>query len=785
MEHKLISGGEQYLPFARSRIKAMRATGLEHAVQQFEVEGVKIRVRIVGEQEYIHIEGGEELFALDSGVVDIKAYTGPLRNYPGTLHETANVAAYNAPFVPYAGSTRWRKRTGDDGQISGHVAVSGAKFRGKVPYDGANAECVTGKYYEDTTEDPPVWKVDKDDDIVSDKKATMFGCPASIFTGRCRLYVQSLYGRPIYVPTEKDHGRPTTIEIGFPARYTTNAEAPPSLWLRPYRHDKNDLEEDTTEIAVTTSSGVYLDKATGEHWLMTIYGTAIHCYKLIPDVRIAGLKKYLKASNTTLDEIDKEHLEAYILATSLPSHKHFKHFYHSARTADGSSAILYSTAYGWHWNWSGTEAVIVTTRDVYHGSTLSGNPIYKQNSSQFSMSAQFDAEGPIGFDVSTVQDDMSWMLSRRFWLVVAPFWGIGGQKKLPPHTFTYEFVFSSVVFYAYYERDVLRTCSVSLEMGTTSETVIGSSAEMMSGDMWSGHQCVTRGDTLGWVEDLGTGSYLRVQFNIAGQETPWLYGGISRTFQRQEVANKQTGPWSVVSYTTPATDGIIDGVFYQGIHTPTHVRAWQSTQTYMSGTWDWIRATGIRTDYGTGVAIIPFDDAQAVYLKYTVYNEKSQTRWVDHITSIGMQTTYWGRTYVRELNIYGDGTTWGPTIYGPETVREFENGTYGSGGGWGGVPFITGVNRVSESGVSEYQFTLDSEVDRLYCNTGWYDVTINLDAVPSMFAVDMDYTNTAWGLKSGVAQTGQVLIVQPVDGLPDGISGAPAGLVHPTIVGWA
>ena len=74
---------------------------------------------------------------------------------------------------------------------------------------------------------------------------------------------------------------------------------------------------------------------------------------------------------------------------------------------------------------------------------------------------------------------------------------------------------------------------------------------------------------------------------------------------------------------------------------------------------------------------------------------------------------------------------------------------------------------------------------KLYCNTGVYDVTINLDAVPSMFAVDMDYTNTAWGLKSGIAQTGPVLIVQPTDGLPNGISGAPAGLGLPTIVGWA
>lgn len=57
MEHKLIQGGEQYLPFARSRIKALRATGLRYASQQFEIDGVSIRVRIAGDQEFINITG--------------------------------------------------------------------------------------------------------------------------------------------------------------------------------------------------------------------------------------------------------------------------------------------------------------------------------------------------------------------------------------------------------------------------------------------------------------------------------------------------------------------------------------------------------------------------------------------------------------------------------------------------------------------------------------------------------------------------------------------------------
>lgn len=58
MEHKLIQGGEQFLPFARSRIKALRATGLQHASQQFEVDGISVKARIAGEHDYIRIQGG-------------------------------------------------------------------------------------------------------------------------------------------------------------------------------------------------------------------------------------------------------------------------------------------------------------------------------------------------------------------------------------------------------------------------------------------------------------------------------------------------------------------------------------------------------------------------------------------------------------------------------------------------------------------------------------------------------------------------------------------------------
>lgn len=66
MEHRLIQGGTEYLPFARSCVAKLKKLGMPYASQQYEVNGVSIKVRIEPGHEYIRIEGGTEIF---SGVV--------------------------------------------------------------------------------------------------------------------------------------------------------------------------------------------------------------------------------------------------------------------------------------------------------------------------------------------------------------------------------------------------------------------------------------------------------------------------------------------------------------------------------------------------------------------------------------------------------------------------------------------------------------------------------------------------------------------------------------------
>lgn len=58
MEHKIILGGEQYLPFARSRIKALRAAGMRYATQRFILSDAEVAVRLEGDLDYIYLSGG-------------------------------------------------------------------------------------------------------------------------------------------------------------------------------------------------------------------------------------------------------------------------------------------------------------------------------------------------------------------------------------------------------------------------------------------------------------------------------------------------------------------------------------------------------------------------------------------------------------------------------------------------------------------------------------------------------------------------------------------------------
>ena len=110
MEHRLIQGGEQYLPFARSCVAKLKGLGMPYASQQYEIDGVSIKVRIEPGHEYIRIDGGGLELRMDSGVVELFGgidVESPDSFAPRLLHEAGHAAAYNALFTG-VDSNRWR-----------------------------------------------------------------------------------------------------------------------------------------------------------------------------------------------------------------------------------------------------------------------------------------------------------------------------------------------------------------------------------------------------------------------------------------------------------------------------------------------------------------------------------------------------------------------------------------------------------------------------------------------------------------------------------------------------
>lgn len=84
MEHRLITGGEQYLPFARSCITKLKKLGLPYADQSYEIDGVSIKVRIEPGHEYIRIDGEPYKYQFFStGPTQISEVAGGWRYYKG------------------------------------------------------------------------------------------------------------------------------------------------------------------------------------------------------------------------------------------------------------------------------------------------------------------------------------------------------------------------------------------------------------------------------------------------------------------------------------------------------------------------------------------------------------------------------------------------------------------------------------------------------------------------------------------------------------------------------
>lgn len=278
--------------------------------------------------------------------------------------------------------------------------------KGVAPADGADAKSLRAN--------------DKGDnrDALYAKKVMMGRCPASIFTGRTRLWVQAMYGRHDALGLLQLAG---TLPSATPAISITQAN--PSLWI-------------------TTNSGIYYDAATANHYLINVFHDHVDIYPMAAEDCIEELRPFLL--DPTLPEADKERIETYILADSLPVQS-------KKQTVAIAATSSYSMGYGWHFNWDGDRCDIVLN-DIVAASGGGQENI----SAHYRLTFSKSVKGIWSVERSIVEGPTRWKSLRHVEPITEPLWEEGRSLKFGAHLGPLPH--GDAPFYAFYAKNELKVC---------------------------------------------------------------------------------------------------------------------------------------------------------------------------------------------------------------------------------------------------------------------------------------------------------------------------------------
>ncbi len=543
MRHRLVAPGCEWLvPFAETRIKVLLGLGTPYADQSFEVNGYTVRVQVTPGHEYIRIDGGSVTLKMDSGVVDI-INTGEIESpagyLPRNLIEAGQAVTYNAGFADSSSTPhQWRMKDAASGQISGDVTFSGGKkFSGKVPVNATTAASFAPKTAKDANEQ----LIYADDDgNVPIKKQMVTKCPASIFTGKCRMYVQAMYGRHTHLRETDGAGGLLSEGAPIPLQVALRASSlgTPSLDLSAYL-DKDDIDDNVTyqPVHLHCGCGVYLDPVKGTHWLIQTSTSAVAVYPLIGSAAAQSLRK--KLVDGTLSADDAEHLEAYILSTCQPYVK-------KAQVLSIPETPSYSMGYGWHWNWSGTTADIAYNIQEYIGFE-GGYDRWGMVSTHYRLNMGHAVAEDKTVTWSVTREIVSgpdhWAMMPIIWSIYEPMWTPIGPMLESTLNFYSAYREGNATYYVYYLRDALQKCTVSLvnQSGASRRelsTPTFASSTVPFGPM-EGQTC---GLLNGWGRDYyTTPSYFLGSFTCGSESVSGMYNSHTEKYTELRVDGKSAG----------------------------------------------------------------------------------------------------------------------------------------------------------------------------------------------------------------------------------------------------
>jgi hypothetical protein len=624
VEHKLILGGAQWLPFARSRIKALQQTGLPYASQKFVMpDGANVTVWIEPGQEYLRIDGSGGL-ALDSGVVAL-----PPSNVfgAGKLYRADGVSQYDANFTNASGSS-FTNPASDSGQLDGQLQG----LHGRILANGSDAKSFSPKLIPDpaggTT---PVPKPDDGD--LATKVFAVEACPSSVFAGRTRMYVQAMYGAWLH---------PTSNTTTVPPAVVSGNYSAPYLNMPNYKGgDKTDYPQ---PLALTTSNGVYFDPVQGQHWLIEPpnQNDIVNFYPLVSTKTAEALRKYLRAdSKLVLTPDDRTRLEAYILAEALPDRL-------NAQSVQLGTKMPYSPTnmgYGWHFNWSGTEAAFIknTTFDQGGGSTAMQATYYKL---RITVSSDATLNQPAKFAATmTVSGPTPWFCDPGYWAITEPSFNDQVQNKFLPSPSTY-FECSGVVFYAYYNKDTLVECTITVSnIAQTPDTLTNN--DYCSGTTLTG--CASVGFLDGFGQSTTNPQHWECTITAGGQAcgpspTTHIQSGTREIVHNKAGVQPASIPFNVqgsanekIGYPqSTATPFVYTTIYKSGNLSQANI-GWSFTFEEISTTFN-------ITHRGEIAACAPVFDAEAFFAHATWYSTEVHSGNARQLATVGFAFDNWYRT---------------------------------------------------------------------------------------------------------------------------------------------
>lgn len=682
MEHKLITGGEQFLPFARSRIKALQATGLAYASQQFVIDGVSIRVRIEPGQEYIRIEGGQALLQMDSGVIDVGMVneSDPARFDAGYLVKSTAVGVYDTSFTESAKAPWWvNPAIGSKGQVSGEIACA-AEIKGKIRKDGVAKSFSPALKLQGT---PPAPAPDPADANLAAKKRAVEYCPPSMFTGRARLYAQAMFGQYLYAPKNEiqSNDPPLLEEISPPS-----LSIPRKGRMLPTRPGDPSLP---AYVSMGVSAGVFFDPQSGKHWLMCPANGSVTVYPLVSSQAGESLRAWLKGvKRAKVSNEDATNIEAYILSACRPKADH------PVIVALSTAISNSSMGYGWHWNWSGTQADMVVNKQV--------DSQMESIHYRLTMQSVFDVETKEtswSASIAIVSGPTPWVADRSVCCITEPSWQNrqaldGGvpvywSEKTP--ALGLAMFECQAPIYAFYKKDELQVATIHVTRTQAIQPSVNFSKNYaifthpeIPGDLSYTVQHITFADQDGYLKhSFGIPQHWQYTLSCGGK-TVTLPVGKSEVSSNSTISDKvraasltPSGGWSMSGpYVEPYPYGDPDPD--TGLYASVSLYGYVGNPRYWS--WSFNTRTWSQTTSSSGniAAVIPFYDSEAIYLSQNIVEttlKTSRTKTPEGATFEQAKLWQWG-TDIHEYTwrFSNEPTSSGATVAEPNDLTEVISG---------------------------------------------------------------------------------------------------------------